>query len=237
MTETAQSRLSENVKAIRESIAIAAQKSGRNPEDVLLCAVSKTHSIEAVKAMSQLDVDMFGESRVQEMTAKLAEGAFGKKPVHFIGHLQTNKVKNVVGTVDLIQSVDSERLLCAISEAAIKKGIVQDVLIEINIGAEQSKGGIEPERFDHLLGIASEQKGVFVRGIMAIPPILLKTGGNDNFFYTLFQMFIDTKGKKYDNIAMDFLSMGMSSDFCDAISAGANLVRVGSALFGARDYK
>ena len=154
----------------------------------------------------------------------------------FIGHLQRNKVKYLVGSVDLIESVDSIELLGDIDARAKKLGVVQDVLLEVNIAGELSKSGVEPERLPELLDFAASLEGLRVRGLMSIPPISAAPGANRPYFARMYELFVDIGGKKYDNTAMDFLSMGMSGDFEDAIAEGANMVRVGSAIFGARDY-
>ena len=180
-------------------------------------------------------VTVCGENRVQELTAHLEAGAYAGAQVHFIGHLQTNKVKQVVGHVDLIHSVDSERLLRAIDAQAGKLGLCQDILLEVNLAGEQSKGGVPPEALEPLARLAGELPGVRLRGLMAIPPISQNPGDNREYFSKLRQLFVDIKGKILDNqTKIDCLSMGMSGDYADAIAEGATLVRVGTALFGPR---
>ena len=164
------------------------------------------------------------------MLEKLEQGAYEGAPLHFIGQLQRNKVKYVVGAVDLIQSVGSRELLSDIAARAAKVGVTQDVLIEINVGREESKGGVLPEELDELAAFAGGLGSVRIRGLMAIPPITEKT----TYFEQMFNFFVDIKQKRYDNVSMDFLSMGMSADFPAAIECGANMVRVGSAIFGPR---
>ena len=173
---------------------------------------------------------------MQELTAKLAENAYDGAPVHFIGHLQTNKVKQVVGKVDLIQSVDSLRLLQAIDREAGRQGILQEVLLEINIGNEESKTGFRKEEVWNVLEELPKYPNVFVRGLMAIPPICQNPGENTKFFQEILQLSVDITGKKYDNVCVDLLSMGMSDDFEDAIRCGSNMIRIGTAIFGARNY-
>ncbi|MCD8017326.1 MAG: YggS family pyridoxal phosphate-dependent enzyme [Oscillospiraceae bacterium] len=222
--------IAENVGHIRREIEAAAD--GRR---VLLVAATKMNDAAAVRAAIAAGVDACGENRVQEMLEKDAEDAYAGAPLHFIGHLQRNKVNKVVGRADLIQSVDSAELLELIDRRAQAMGIIQNILIEINVGGEQQKSGIEPEELPDILKTASECAGVRVRGLMCVPPAVSGEENRDNFA-KMKQLFVDNGGKKYDNISMDFLSMGMTADFAEAIRQGANMVRIGSAIFGARDY-
>ena len=191
---------------------------------------------EAVREAIRAGVDCCGENRVQELLEKLGQNAYEGAPVHFIGHLQTNKVKQVVGKVDLIQSVDSERLLRAIDKEAAKQGIIQDILLEVNIGEEASKSGFEADDILPLMEKVCEFPNICIKGLMAIPPISTKNGENLKFFQKMFQLSVDIKTKKYDNVMVDCLSMGMSGDYPDAIRCGSTMIRVGTAIFGARDY-
>ena len=179
-------------------------------------------------------VDICGENRVQEMLEKNALGAYDGVPLHFIGHLQKNKVKQVVGLCSLIESVDSLALLQEISRTAAKRDLTQDVLLEINIGREESKSGFLPEALEEALAGAAELPAVRVRGLMAIPPICAEPEENRPFFLQMQKLFVDNRGKKYDNVRMNFLSMGMSGDFTEAVRCGATLVRVGTGIFGPR---
>ena len=228
--------IAQNVAAVRARIAAAAERSGRRKDDIILIAATKTNSAGRVREAIAAGVDACGENRVQEMTEKLALGAYEGAPLHFIGHLQRNKIKQVVGVAELIHGVDSLALLEAIDRAAAAKGIVQDVLLEINIGAEPSKSGFSPEELPAALESASRLGSVRVRGLMAIPPICGPEDDNKQYFARMKQLFIDNCGKKYDNIRMDFMSMGMSGDLEAAIECGANMVRVGTAIFGPRIY-
>ena len=228
--------IAENVARIRREMAEAALACGRDPKDILLCAATKMNDVEAVREAIRAGVDCCGENRVQELTAKLAENAYEGAPVHFIGHLQTNKVKQVVGKVDLIQSVDSERLLKAIDKEAAKQGIRQDILLEVNIGEEASKSGFAAEDILPIVERMGEFPNVCVKGLMAIPPISYNSGENLKFFQKMFQLSVDIKAKIEDNVMVDCLSMGMSGDYADAIAAGSTMIRVGTAIFGARDY-
>lgn len=228
--------LTSQVRAVQERIAAAADAAGRRPEEITLCAATKVQTDETIRAAIAAGVPVCGENRVQELTAHLAADAYaGARAVHFIGHLQTNKVRQVVGRVDLIQSVDSQRLLQAVHAQADKLGVVQDILLEVNIAREASKGGCLPEELPELLDLAGRLAGVRLRGLMAIPPISTAPGANRRYFEEMRQLFVDIRDKMSDNqCVMDCLSMGMSADYEDAIAEGATLVRVGTALFGPR---
>ena len=228
--------IKENVERIRAQMEAAAIAAGRDPKSVLLCAATKMNDAAAVREAIAAGVDCCGENKVQELTAKLAENAYEGAPVHFIGHLQTNKVKFVVGKVDLIQSVDSERLLMAIDKEAKKQGIVQDILLEINIGMEESKSGFHPDEVLPLIDKISQYPNIRVKGLMTIPPISQKNGDNVKFFQKMCNISVDIIAKKEDNDMAKYLSMGMSDDFADAIACGSTMIRVGTAIFGARDY-
>ena len=227
--------LAQNIQAVRAKIAQAAADAGRTPGEITLCAATKVQTDETIRAAIAAGVQVCGENRVQELTAHLEAGAYEGARVHFIGHLQTNKVKQVVGKVELIHSVDSERLLRAIHSQAEKLGIVQDILLEVNIAGEESKGGCSPQEAEELARLTAQLPHVRLRGLMAIPPVSLEIGANRPYFQAMRQLFVDIKGKMSDNQAsMDCLSMGMSGDYADAIAEGATLVRVGTALFGPR---
>ena len=226
----------DNIKRVRERIENAAIISGRSGGDITLVAASKMNDATRVREAIAGGIDAVGENRVQELLEKHSQGAYLGAPLHFIGHLQTNKVKSVVGTCELIESVGSTRLLGEIDRHAAAAGILQEVLIEVNIGAEASKSGVMPEELDSLLASCAEKSNIFVRGLMAIPPILPEKEVNRTFFDMMRKLFVDIQGKKYDNVYMQYLSMGMSDSFCEAIECGANMVRVGSAIFGARHY-
>ena len=228
--------IKENVERIRAQMEAAAIAAGRDPKSILLCAATKMNDTAAVREAIAAGVDCCGENKVQELTAKLAENAYEGAPVHFIGHLQTNKVKFVVGKVDLIQSVDSERLLAAIDKEARKQGIVQNILLEINIGMEESKSGFHPDEVLPLIDKISQYPNIRLKGLMAIPPISQKNGDNVKFFQKMCNISVDIIAKKEDNDMAKYLSMGMSDDFADAIACGSTMIRVGTAIFGARDY-
>ncbi len=228
--------IAENVAKIRAQMEAAAIAAGRDPKEILLCAATKMNDAAAVREAIAAGVDCCGENKVQELTAKLAENAYAGAGVHFIGHLQTNKVKFVVGKVDLIQSVDSERLLSAIDKEAKKQGIVQDILLEVNVGLEQSKSGFHPDEVLPLVERIGEFPNIRVKGLMAIPPISQKNGDNVKFFSKIYNISVDIIAKVRDNDMAKYLSMGMSDDYSDAIACGSTMIRVGTAIFGARDY-
>ncbi len=228
--------IAENVSLIKENIAKAAIAAGRDPKDILLCAATKMNDADAVRQAIAAGVDCCGENRVQELTAKLAQNAYEGAPVHFIGRLQTNKVKQVVGTVSLIHSVDRRNLLEAIQKEAARRDMIQDVLLQVNIGHEDSKGGFWEDELLQLLPELANFPNVRVRGLMAIPPICDNSTENDKFFQKMYNLSVDISDKKYDNVSVDIMSMGMSDDYASAIRFGSTMIRVGTAIFGARNY-
>ena len=229
------SPLAENIAKVKEAIVRAAREAGRDPAEVTLVAATKVQTSDTIRAAIAAGVTVCGENRVQELTGHLDDYAYDGARVHFIGHLQTNKVKYVVGRVDLIESVDSPRLLEAVDRQAEKLGIVQDILLEVNIGREESKGGCMPEDIPALARLALQAEHVRLRGLMCIPPVAEGPGGNRPFFQETHQLFVDIRNKIEDNKSdINCLSMGMSGDFEDAVREGATLVRVGTALFGPR---
>ena len=228
--------ISENVASIKQRIEAAAIASGRDPSEIKLCAATKMNDSEAVREAIRAGVDLCGENRVQELTAKLSENAYDGVPIHFIGQLQTNKVRQVVGKVSLIQSVDRMKLLQSIQDEAVRQGICQDILLEINIGEEASKGGFRKEDIWEVLNVLPEMPNVRVKGLMAIPPISQNPGDNRKFFQEMCNLSVDITAKRSDNVCMEILSMGMSDDFADAIACGSTMIRVGTAIFGPRNY-
>ena len=229
------STIAENIAAIRARIDAAARTTGRTGADITLVAATKMNDAARVREAVAAGIDACGENRVQEMTEKLAQGAYTGAPLHFIGHLQTNKVRQVVGKVDLIQSVDSPELLAMIEKRAAGQGIVQDILLEVNIGGEAAKSGFSPEDIHAAAEMARALPHVQVRGLMTIPPVAAEPHGNLAYFEKMRWLYVDINAKIYDN-KMEYLSMGMSGDFADAIRCGSNMIRVGTAIFGARDY-
>ena len=228
--------MAENVELIREKMVRAAQAAGRDPAEILLCAACKTRTVETVRESARLPIDLFGENHVQELVEKTDAGAYLGKPGHFIGHLQTNKIKKVLGRAALIQSVDSEHLLLALEAAAAKADIQQDILLEVNIGEEASKSGITAEGLFPLLETAALQPHLHVKGLMAIPPVNDDDTENRRHLAAMRTLFEKAADLHDDRIAMNILSMGMSDDFENAILEGSTLVRIGTAIYGARDY-
>ena len=228
--------IAENIARIRAQMEDAAIKAGRDPKEIKLCAATKMNDADAVRQAIAAGVDYCGENRVQELIQKSKENAYEGAPVHFIGHLQTNKVKQVVGKVDLIQSVDRMNLLDAIQKEAARQEIVQDILLEVNIGNEESKSGFQAQEVLPLLEHIADFPNIRVKGLMAIPPISQNSGDNLKFFQEMYNLSVDITRKKYDNVSVDYLSMGMSDDYEDAIASGSTMIRVGTAIFGARDY-
>ncbi len=226
--------ISENVKRVFGRISESAIKAGKRPEEITLVAAAKMNGAERVREAIAAGISDIGENRVQELIGKKAQDAYLGARLHFIGTLQRNKVRNVVGTCGLIQSVNSRRLMSEISEYAETHGIVQDILIEVNVGGEESKSGIEPEKLDELLSAAGTEKGIYVKGLMTIPPIFASSIESRCYYDIMYKLFVDIRAKKYDNVGMKFLSMGMSGDYAEAILSGADMVRVGTAIFGAR---
>lgn len=229
--------IAENIARIRAQMTEAARRAGRRQEEILLCAATKMNDAARVREAIAAGVDCCGENRVQELTQKLAEGAYVGKPVHFIGHLQTNKVRQVVGKVALIQSVDRLALLECIEKEAARQGICQDILLEINAAGEESKSGFAPEEVLSVAEKTAQMPHCRLRGLMAIPPVSRKKGDNCRYFEKIHRISVDITAKKYHNISMDFLSMGMTDDFEDAIVCGSTMIRVGTAIFGARYYQ
>ena len=228
--------IAENLAQVRESIARAAEKAGRDPRDILLIGATKMNDADRVREAIAAGLPACGENRVQELLEKNEQGAYEGARLHFIGSLQKNKVKYLVGLVELIHSVDSVELMREINRQALKRGITQDILLEVNTGGEDSKSGFAPEKLPEMLAAAAEFPAVSVRGLMTIPPICRRPEENLPYFQLLHQLFIDNGEKKYDNVRMDFMSMGMSGDYEAAIACGANMVRVGTAIFGHRIY-
>lgn len=229
-------RVGENLKAVRENIAEAAVRSGRKPEEIKLMAVTKTVEPEYINYAISQGIYLIGENKVQEFMSKKEFLNLENCEAHLIGHLQTNKVKKIVGEVSMIQSLDSLHLAEEISNRSKALGIVTDVLIEVNIGGEDCKTGLEMSKLEELIYAAAEMPGIKVKGLMTVPPFSEDSEQARGFFKNMYKLFIDMRSKKIDNISMDILSMGMSGDYCQAVEEGSTLVRVGSAIFGNRRY-
>lgn len=228
--------ITENVRMARQKINAAAESAGRSGSEVRLLAATKMNGPEAVQEAIRAGVDICAENRVQEFLSKNAVNAYAPCCVHFIGHLQKNKVKYLVGAVELIHSVDSPELMDAISRRAVSLGIVQDVLLEVNIGGEASKSGVSPDGLEALLAHAALCPGLRVKGLMTIPPAVRAGEENRWYFRQMYELFVDIRRKTYDNVTMAELSMGMSGDYEEAVRYGATIVRLGTALFGPRNY-
>ena len=227
--------ISENIAAIRARMAAAAREAGRDPSEILLVGASKMNDADACRAAVAAGIDALGENRVQEMTEKLRQGAYTGAPLHFIGHLQRNKVRQVVGKVDLIQSVGSLELLGEIEKTAAKLDLVQDILLEVNVAGEAAKSGFAPADTEAAAAAALNCPHVRVRGLMTIPPADAVREENCGYFRQVRALYVDINAKLFHN-DFKYLSMGMSGDFEDAIRCGATMVRVGSAIFGQRHY-
>lgn len=227
--------IAENIAQVRRRIERAAVSAGRRPEEILLVGASKMNDTAACREAIEAGIDALGENRVQEMCRKLAEGAYVGAPLHFIGHLQRNKVRQVVGQVDVIESVGSLALLEEVHRTAEKLGQVQTILLEVNIGGEEAKSGFAVDELYAAAEYARTLTAVNVQGLMAIPPVSEEPHGSLPYFEKMRRLYVDINEKLYDN-TFSCLSMGMSGDFEDAVAAGATAVRVGSAIFGARNY-
>lgn len=229
--------IEENLKVIRNRINEAAVRSGRSENDVRFMAVTKTVDPVYINHAIDCGIDLIGENKVQEFLGKKGALKLEKVEKHLIGHLQSNKVRKIITEVDMIQSVDSVSLAKEIERQAEKNNMTANVLIEVNVGGEDSKTGMDKSLFLESFAEIAEMKHIYIRGLMTIPPICENNAELTKFFNEMYNMFIDIKAKKLDNVSMDILSMGMSGDFEQAILCGSDLVRVGSAIFGPRIYK
>lgn len=230
------SDIADHVALIREQMARAAAQAGRNEKEIKLLAATKMNDAQRVREAILAGVDICGENRVQELQEKNAQNAYEGCPLHFIGHLQKNKAKFLVGVVELIHSVDSPELMAVLNRLAEQKGIQQDILLEVNVGGEAAKSGIVPEAADEMAAQMERFPNLRLRGFMTIPPIAQEPRGNSAFFAKMYELFVDIRAKKYDNTSIDCLSMGMSDDFADAIKEGTTMIRVGTGIFGSRQY-
>lgn len=224
----------ENLEEVERRITAAAQRSGRHREDITLVAVTKTHPVEMMNEAIKLGAMDIGENKPQEVRDKF-EHVFPAR-WHLIGHLQTNKVKYIIDKVCLIHSVDSIKLMDEIERQAQKHNVDMDILIQVNISGEETKSGVSRDEVEELLLHAAKLEHVKVKGLMTIAPKTDNSVTNILHFDNIRQLFIDIKQKTYDNVSMEYLSMGMSGDYETAIECGANIVRVGSAIFGERNY-
>lgn len=236
MTQEKKEMLAANIQSVQERVAAAAIRAGRHPEEIMLVAASKMNDAETIHTAAALGISVMGENRVQELLDKYEAGAYADVDLHFIGTLQTNKVKYLMGKTSLIQSVGSLKLGQTIAKEAEKRGLRQKILLEVNIGREDAKSGLEPDLLESTIETLAPLAGISIEGLMAIPPISNSPGKNIVYFEEMRQLFVDISTKKYDNVNMVHLSMGMSGDFEDAIACGSNMVRVGTAIFGSRPY-
>lgn len=227
--------IKENLKQVEDNIANACKKVGRNPKEVTLIAVSKTKPVEAIHEAMEYGIKEFGENKVQELTNKI-EAISEKLNWHLIGHLQRNKVKYIVEDVCLIHSVDSLRLAQQIDEEAKKKNVQVNILIEVNIAQEKSKFGVAKDEVRSLLQEIRNLKNVKVKGLMTIAPYVENAEDNRGYFSEMYKLFVDMRSENADNISMEILSMGMTGDYQVAIEEGATMVRVGTGIFGERNY-
>lgn len=224
----------ENLQCVRRKIERAAQKAGRSADEIKLVCVTKNFDTDDMAAAIVAGADTVGENRVQELCEKY--GRVCPKEWHLIGHLQTNKVKYIIDKADLIQSVDSLRLMEEIEKQAAKKGITANILLQVNTSGEETKFGACVSDIYNLVRAAGDMEHIKVRGLMTIAPLYVKDVTNILHFDNTRKLYLDIKEKKYDNVSMDYLSMGMSGDFEEAVACGSNMVRIGSAIFGKRDY-
>ena len=226
--------IAENIARVRANIAAAAREAGREASEVTLVGASKMNDAEACRAAIAAGIDALGENREQEMTKKLAEHAYDGAPLHFIGHLQRNKVKNVVGKVALIQSVDSIGLLQEIEKRAAQHDCDVDILLQVNVAGEEQKSGIAYEDIDAFVAEMPNMSHVFLKGLMFIAPNLENKDDLRPYFKKMNDKFNELKTKNIDHVEMQWLSMGMSGDYDVAVSEGANMVRIGSAVFNTK---
>lgn len=236
LDENRMKSVEENYLRILNTVEECAVKAGRSENDVRLMCVTKTVEPPYINKAIELGADLIGENRVQEYLGKKDDLNLSGVERHLIGHLQTNKVRQIVGEVDMIESVSSVKLAKEISRVAALRGVTVNCLAEVNIGKEESKSGIYLEQLSDSLYEIAELPNIKIKGLMTIPPVCETQDEARGYFAQLRQSFIDIKDKKIDNIDMEILSMGMSGDFEAAIAEGSNIVRVGSAIFGARKY-
>ena len=227
--------IKQNLAEVEEKICADCKRAGRDRNEVTLIAVSKTKPVEMLEACIESEITVFGENKVQELCEKY-EVLPKDLHWHMIGHLQRNKVKYITDKVELIHSVDSFRLAQAISDDAVKKGVNVDILIEVNVGEEDSKFGLKTEETENLVREIAVLPNVFIKGLMTIAPYTEVAEENRTIFRTLKQLSVDIASKNIDNVSMNVLSMGMTGDYEVAIEEGATMVRVGTGIFGERDY-
>lgn len=229
----------ENLFQVEENIRLACKKANRNRNEITLIAVSKTKPNDMISSALQAGIVNFGENKVQEMCDKFEYfNSSNQSPIHWhmIGHLQTNKVKYLVGKTTLIHSVDSYRLACEIEKQAAKHDCIMDILIEVNIAEEESKFGLAEEDVIHLVKQVAELPHIRIKGLMTVAPYVVDSEENRPFFRKIKQLSVDIDNQNIDNVSMNILSMGMTGDYMVAIEEGATMVRVGTGIFGERNY-
>ena len=224
-----------NYADIKARIAAACERAGRGTNDVIMLAATKTVPVSVINHAINAGVDYIGENRVQELLSKKDELVTAAHR-HFIGHLQTNKVKDIINEVEMIESVDSLKLAAEISKQCAKFNKIMEILVEVNIGGEESKSGFQADEVEAAIAKMAEMPNIYVKGLMSIPPICENSQKSRQYFEKLSKLFIDIRGKNMDNVDIVYLSMGMSGDFEEAIECGSNIVRIGTALFGQRNY-
>ena len=225
-----------NYSEIKENIEAAAKKSGRTVDEIIVLAATKTVPTSVINHAISSGIEYIGENRVQELLSKKDE-LLPSAHRHFIGHLQTNKVKDIVKEVEMIESVHSIKLAAEIDRQCKKYGKVMDILVEVNIGNEESKSGFSFDEVESAIAEIAKMEHVKVKGLMTIPPICENIAECEQYFSKMNKLFIDIRAKNMDNVNIVYLSMGMSDDYVEAILHGANIVRIGTALFGQRKYK
>lgn len=228
--------VSRNLQGIRDSIRELCLECGRNPDEIMLEAVTKTVAPEIINYAIENGVSVIGENKVQELNEKLDRLSLEHCKVHLIGHLQTNKVKDIIGKASMIESVDSLHLAKEIDKQAEKADLHQNILLQVNIGKDPNKFGFGGEELEQAVRDIAVFPNLFIRGLMTILPFSDNREEKMQLFGDMYHLFIDIKAKNIDNVSMDYLSMGMSHDYKEAILCGANIIRVGTALFGARNY-
>ncbi|MCD7862838.1 MAG: YggS family pyridoxal phosphate-dependent enzyme [Lachnospiraceae bacterium] len=236
MTKQEMTAIKSNIEEIKARIERAAIKAGRDPQDITLLAATKMNNTDRVQAAIHCGIHFCGENKVQELLDKYEQNAYEGADLQFIGTLQTNKVKYLIGKVSLIQSVGSIHLGQTISKEASKKNIVQDILIEVNIGLEEAKSGLLPQDLFSCIEELSVLPSLRIRGLMAIPPVADTDSGNTRYFQQMKQLYEELKDCDYPNVQADILSMGMTDDFEEAIACGSTMIRLGTAIFGRRNY-
>ena len=227
--------IKENIAAVEEKIQAACQRAGRNPDEITLIAVSKTKPVEAIREAIQTGMADFGENKVQELTQKM-DTITDNVRWHMIGHLQKNKVKYIVGRVALIHSVDSLSLAEKIQEESVKKNVTVNILVQVNISGEESKFGTKAQAAMELVQNIAKLPNIRIQGLMTIAPFVENPEENRLYFRNLRKLAVDIKSKNIDNVTMNTLSMGMTGDYEVAVEEGATMVRVGTGIFGERNY-